>query len=364
MMMKFGSSQPSTSSPLNYNADAPSFVQQTSATTITTTPTASTPAVHTNVTAAPFVPAAAFRLSQTDGASDNNSRSQQSGGLALSTSDAESAGNRPPRLKRRSQVGGVSTTAPASPQGVANSQGASFAMPQQTLSSNSTVDRISNEDPLQLGLVAAAPRPTRPRRKFSNASGGGSSTDSFGHHEADEPYVADSPYNAGGDLSSNANNYSGQYLSEGGSQQLHGSQQLLGSQHLLGSGNYDNFSQQNNISTNGPLQMSGALQSNSSNHQAYMSVGNLSPSPQQSTHNLGGGSSGWLPVTTLGSGNANSLSVGQESNASNLSLIHISEPTRLLSISYAVFCLKKKKKTIHTTAINSHNKTPHKIKNQ
>eukprot|EP00658_Telonema_sp_P-2_P069523 TRINITY_DN58824_c0_g1_i1.p1 TRINITY_DN58824_c0_g1~~TRINITY_DN58824_c0_g1_i1.p1 ORF type:complete len:107 (+),score=33.59 TRINITY_DN58824_c0_g1_i1:159-479(+) len=30
-----------------------------------------------------------------------------------------------------------------------------------------------------------------------------------------------------------------------------------------------------------------------------------------------------------------------------LSLIHISEPTRLLSISYAVFCLKKKKNT-HT----------------
>src|SRR5665254_29533 len=29
-----------------------------------------------------------------------------------------------------------------------------------------------------------------------------------------------------------------------------------------------------------------------------------------------------------------------------LSLIHISEPTRLLSISYAVFCLKKKKKQI------------------
>ena len=27
-----------------------------------------------------------------------------------------------------------------------------------------------------------------------------------------------------------------------------------------------------------------------------------------------------------------------------LSLIHISEPTRLLSISYAVFCLKKKRK--------------------
>eukprot|EP00658_Telonema_sp_P-2_P025383 TRINITY_DN2021_c0_g1_i4.p1 TRINITY_DN2021_c0_g1~~TRINITY_DN2021_c0_g1_i4.p1 ORF type:complete len:156 (-),score=52.08 TRINITY_DN2021_c0_g1_i4:88-555(-) len=30
--------------------------------------------------------------------------------------------------------------------------------------------------------------------------------------------------------------------------------------------------------------------------------------------------------------------------AFQLSLIHISEPTRLLSISYAVFCLKKKKK--------------------
>ena len=31
-----------------------------------------------------------------------------------------------------------------------------------------------------------------------------------------------------------------------------------------------------------------------------------------------------------------------------LSLIHISEPTRLLSISYAVFCLKKKNHTYHT----------------
>src|SRR5678815_1041459 len=32
-----------------------------------------------------------------------------------------------------------------------------------------------------------------------------------------------------------------------------------------------------------------------------------------------------------------------EGNVEELSLIHISEPTRLLSISYAVFCLKKKK---------------------
>eukprot|EP00658_Telonema_sp_P-2_P086117 TRINITY_DN9982_c0_g1_i4.p1 TRINITY_DN9982_c0_g1~~TRINITY_DN9982_c0_g1_i4.p1 ORF type:complete len:147 (-),score=28.95 TRINITY_DN9982_c0_g1_i4:46-486(-) len=37
-----------------------------------------------------------------------------------------------------------------------------------------------------------------------------------------------------------------------------------------------------------------------------------------------------------------------------LSLIHISEPTRLLSISYAVFCLKKKKKnTLKTKHENS-----------
>ena len=35
-----------------------------------------------------------------------------------------------------------------------------------------------------------------------------------------------------------------------------------------------------------------------------------------------------------------------------LSLIHISEPTRLLSISYAVFCLKKKKKTKKQTSGN------------
>eukprot|EP00658_Telonema_sp_P-2_P050651 TRINITY_DN38674_c0_g1_i1.p1 TRINITY_DN38674_c0_g1~~TRINITY_DN38674_c0_g1_i1.p1 ORF type:complete len:153 (-),score=36.91 TRINITY_DN38674_c0_g1_i1:84-542(-) len=34
----------------------------------------------------------------------------------------------------------------------------------------------------------------------------------------------------------------------------------------------------------------------------------------------------------------------RDAAANNLSLIHISEPTRLLSISYAVFCLKKKKK--------------------
>eukprot|EP00658_Telonema_sp_P-2_P063806 TRINITY_DN52602_c0_g1_i1.p1 TRINITY_DN52602_c0_g1~~TRINITY_DN52602_c0_g1_i1.p1 ORF type:complete len:105 (-),score=23.37 TRINITY_DN52602_c0_g1_i1:6-320(-) len=40
-----------------------------------------------------------------------------------------------------------------------------------------------------------------------------------------------------------------------------------------------------------------------------------------------------------------------------LSLIHISEPTRLLSISNAVFCLKKKK-----TAVSNNNKSRHHIK--
>ena len=36
-----------------------------------------------------------------------------------------------------------------------------------------------------------------------------------------------------------------------------------------------------------------------------------------------------------------------------LSLIHISEPTRLLSISYAVFCLKKKKNNKKTSQHSS-----------
>ena len=37
-----------------------------------------------------------------------------------------------------------------------------------------------------------------------------------------------------------------------------------------------------------------------------------------------------------------------------LSLIHISEPTRLLSISYAVFCLKKKTNHTKTTSQTKH----------
>eukprot|EP00658_Telonema_sp_P-2_P076654 TRINITY_DN6750_c0_g1_i12.p1 TRINITY_DN6750_c0_g1~~TRINITY_DN6750_c0_g1_i12.p1 ORF type:complete len:120 (-),score=21.42 TRINITY_DN6750_c0_g1_i12:110-469(-) len=39
-----------------------------------------------------------------------------------------------------------------------------------------------------------------------------------------------------------------------------------------------------------------------------------------------------------------SSSISPPTTTPHLSLIHISEPTRLLSISYAVFCLKKKKK--------------------
>src|SRR5678816_3435267 len=48
-----------------------------------------------------------------------------------------------------------------------------------------------------------------------------------------------------------------------------------------------------------------------------------------------------LPLTRLDLGEAFRTHYGYPYI---LSLIHISEPTRLLSISYAVFCLKKKKK--------------------
>eukprot|EP00658_Telonema_sp_P-2_P078822 TRINITY_DN7475_c0_g2_i3.p1 TRINITY_DN7475_c0_g2~~TRINITY_DN7475_c0_g2_i3.p1 ORF type:complete len:110 (+),score=31.06 TRINITY_DN7475_c0_g2_i3:92-421(+) len=43
-------------------------------------------------------------------------------------------------------------------------------------------------------------------------------------------------------------------------------------------------------------------------------------------------------------GDESTAMLGCWGEAVYLSLIHISEPTRLLSISYAVFCLKKKKK--------------------
>src|SRR5678815_5799620 len=59
----------------------------------------------------------------------------------------------------------------------------------------------------------------------------------------------------------------------------------------------------------------------------------------------------WTPVTAISgvyttSSAAHTIvpraSLVTPATLSRLSLIHISEPTRLLSISYAVFCLKKK----------------------
>ena len=47
-------------------------------------------------------------------------------------------------------------------------------------------------------------------------------------------------------------------------------------------------------------------------------------------------------VNRIYKGKAGGLIVDYIGIASDLSLIHISEPTRLLSTSYAVFCLKKK----------------------
>src|SRR5674536_307260 len=47
---------------------------------------------------------------------------------------------------------------------------------------------------------------------------------------------------------------------------------------------------------------------------------------------------------------------------SNVTLIHISEPTRLLSISYAVFCLKKKKKTTKKSILHQLHKEKNKKK--
>ena len=46
-----------------------------------------------------------------------------------------------------------------------------------------------------------------------------------------------------------------------------------------------------------------------------------------------------------------SASLKEVEKVYELSLIHISEPTRLRRISYAVFCLKKKKNIIHKTKI-------------
>eukprot|EP00658_Telonema_sp_P-2_P075862 TRINITY_DN65664_c0_g1_i1.p1 TRINITY_DN65664_c0_g1~~TRINITY_DN65664_c0_g1_i1.p1 ORF type:complete len:159 (-),score=45.63 TRINITY_DN65664_c0_g1_i1:31-507(-) len=52
----------------------------------------------------------------------------------------------------------------------------------------------------------------------------------------------------------------------------------------------------------------------------------------------------------------------RQAAAKHLSLIHISEPTRLLSISYAVFCLKKKTKSASKMSYESSTNRIH-IKN-
>eukprot|EP00658_Telonema_sp_P-2_P080914 TRINITY_DN814_c0_g1_i7.p1 TRINITY_DN814_c0_g1~~TRINITY_DN814_c0_g1_i7.p1 ORF type:complete len:184 (-),score=13.43 TRINITY_DN814_c0_g1_i7:23-574(-) len=62
---------------------------------------------------------------------------------------------------------------------------------------------------------------------------------------------------------------------------------------------------------------------------------------------VGVGFQGSLPVPTNRAHPSVVPSVVAGSAHVGLSLIHISEPTRLLSISYAVFCLKKKKKKQH-----------------
>eukprot|EP00658_Telonema_sp_P-2_P036033 TRINITY_DN26126_c0_g1_i1.p1 TRINITY_DN26126_c0_g1~~TRINITY_DN26126_c0_g1_i1.p1 ORF type:complete len:236 (-),score=48.81 TRINITY_DN26126_c0_g1_i1:20-727(-) len=81
-------------------------------------------------------------------------------------------------------------------------------------------------------------------------------------------------------------------------------------------------------------------------------VARVAPTPHQRMwalivdHNTSNG----LIIKTIGVGGvlpANSSTAPKPptyNGVSSLSLIHISEPTRLLSISYAVFCLKKKKK--------------------
>src|SRR5674536_388657 len=61
--------------------------------------------------------------------------------------------------------------------------------------------------------------------------------------------------------------------------------------------------------------------------------------------NINDGCGSTHPAGLMAAVRAHRADVGlaHDGDADRLSLIHISEPTRLLSISYAVFCLKKKK---------------------
>eukprot|EP00658_Telonema_sp_P-2_P055437 TRINITY_DN4406_c0_g1_i6.p2 TRINITY_DN4406_c0_g1~~TRINITY_DN4406_c0_g1_i6.p2 ORF type:complete len:155 (-),score=49.33 TRINITY_DN4406_c0_g1_i6:10-474(-) len=62
------------------------------------------------------------------------------------------------------------------------------------------------------------------------------------------------------------------------------------------------------------------------------------------------GLSGYMVKTMAHVTQADGSLPGQMVVDMDLSLIHISEPTRLLSISYAVFCLKKKKKKKYSSS--------------
>ena len=66
------------------------------------------------------------------------------------------------------------------------------------------------------------------------------------------------------------------------------------------------------------------------------------------TEQYPGASAPWLVLCDLAIARNNAPAARQHLAEAELSLIHISEPTRLLSISYAVFCLKKKKNKLLT----------------
>eukprot|EP00658_Telonema_sp_P-2_P081124 TRINITY_DN8234_c0_g1_i2.p1 TRINITY_DN8234_c0_g1~~TRINITY_DN8234_c0_g1_i2.p1 ORF type:complete len:157 (+),score=48.48 TRINITY_DN8234_c0_g1_i2:142-612(+) len=83
----------------------------------------------------------------------------------------------------------------------------------------------------------------------------------------------------------------------------------------------------------------------------FQSVGSI-PDPLHTGQNQTIFKHGWSDVDIPGDNLASTFSQywcfthchNADGSIKWLSLIHISEPTRLLSISYAVFCLKKKKK--------------------
>src|SRR5450759_5854486 len=85
----------------------------------------------------------------------------------------------------------------------------------------------------------------------------------------------------------------------------------------------------------GPAQMRGSRNADPGTEKPRWSAERRPRSPKESAAN---GRTG----APLGAPSPQAFCLGEK----RLSLIHISEPTRLGMISYAVFCLKKKKKTI------------------